>query len=116
MIEEKGCWVIFLDMDDSSSYALDPVCSGLMVSLRAKVPKDECGEEVLVVCYGGINRAPAVCMWIMLSGGADFLACYETLLSSRGRVLQNWSFRRQLCHAWFSLSDLSRGQPSALVG
>lgn len=87
--------MILLPADDDSRC---DICGDVLVKCRAPVRKALAERRsVLVVCWGGHNRAPAIAVGLLMifedlrlsEAVADVVRC-------RGRVLSNVTFRRQL--------------------
>ena len=56
----------------------------------------EGGGNVVVHCYGGINRSTALVVAYLLSSGRSYTQAIKSVLSKRPNVLTNKSFRKQL--------------------
>jgi hypothetical protein len=56
--------------------------------------------NVLVNCWGGVNRGPCVCLaYLVLVVRQPLLSAFQHCQARRGRILTNYGFRVQLCEA-----------------
>jgi hypothetical protein len=84
-----------VDARDDSMYNILP--DAVPAALDFVRPFYERGVPVLVHCYGGVNRAVAVSLALMmLLGGSPLLSAVRTVVSMRGKCLTNRRFRVQL--------------------
>lgn len=80
---------------DSASYNI----TGEALTLGERMARDavEVGGALLVQCWGGVNRAPAIAVALLMRMEAvDVVAACVRVSAARGEILTNRTFRRQL--------------------
>ena len=84
-----------VDARDAETY--DLVADALPQALQFVQQFHDRTEPVLVHCFGGVNRAPAISVaLVLLLDGLPLSIAVRLVVSSRGKVLTNRRFRAQL--------------------
>jgi len=81
--------------DDSDEY--DILGEDLSVAMAMASEARDRGGALLVNCWGGCNRAPSIAVAVlMLNSRLDIVQACVRVMSHRGAILSNRSFRRRL--------------------
>ena len=103
--------------DDSGHY--DILGEDLSVAMGMASEARDQGGALLVNCWGGCNRAPSIAVAVlMLNSRLDIVQACVRVMSRRGAILSNRSFRRRLvmlAHRKMRL-PLSLGTPDVPQG
>ena len=108
MLAERGSRMILLAASDDSCCDL---CGDILGRCLAPVQAALfANRHVLVVCWGGRNRAPTITIGLlMIVGGLRLTEAAADVVRCRGRVLSNATFRQQLATLACVLRELSAG-------
>ena len=83
------------DADDSDDY--DILGEDLTEALSMASDARDRGGALLVNCWGGCNRAPSIAVAVLtLESDLDIAQACAQVMSQRGSILSNRSFRRRL--------------------
>ena len=94
-LQEHGSDTILLPASDDNRCDLcGDILNRCREPVRTALAEHRC---VLVACWGGRNRAPAVAIGLlMIFDGLRLTEAVSDVVRCRGRVLSNMTFRRQL--------------------
>ena len=88
--------LIVVDAFDNDEFDIVGGCRDTLCDVAGRV-KTSGRDRILINCYGGVNRAGAASVMIlMLTEGVPLLQAATEVVQARGSVLTNVCFRRQL--------------------
>ena len=86
--------ILLAASDDNCCDICGDVLDSCLSPVRTARAENRC---VLVVCWGGRNRAPAITAGLlMIFGGLRLTEAAADVVRCRGRVLSNMTFQQQL--------------------
>ena len=100
-LAKQGIDQTILEANDSHDFDIIPVAEAAVGHIKARLTSAQ-KSNVLIHCWGGVNRSAAVAaFYLMTELGVPLFDAINQLMQVRGTVLTNQSFRKQLVHYCF---------------